>query len=53
METYKKPLIVSDSESAQGILPAVVAGFGLALARGKTEIDSAHTQALTPRKDCK
>lgn len=49
METYKKPVIVSD-ESAQGAYPAVaIKGFALALARGKSSIDSTHTQAL-PRK---
>ena len=49
METYKKPVIASD-ESVQGAYPAVaIKGFALALARGKSSIDSTHTQAL-PRK---
>lgn len=49
METYKKPVITSDG-SVQGAVPAAVAaGFSLALLKGKTKIDSAHTQAL-PRK---
>ena len=52
METYKKPVITSE-ESGTGIFPAVLGaaavGFGVALAKGKTKIDSTHTRAL-PRK---
>ena len=49
MEKYKKPA-VSDDSFAQGVLPAIVGAFAIALAKGKTKIDSTHTQALTPRK---
>ena len=53
METYKKPVITSE-DSGTGLFPvilgAVAAGFGMALAKGKTKIDSSHTQALTSRK---
>lgn len=50
METYKKPVIASD-EFAQGAYPAVaIKGFALGLMKGRTIIDSTHTQALTSRK---
>lgn len=63
METYKKPLIISN-ESAEGIIPlgalaglsaaklavvGVAAGLGLGAAM-KGKIDSLHTFALTERK---
>ena len=52
MEAYKKPVIASEN-SARGVFPAVAAAFatgvGIGLARGRTMIDSTHTQAL-PRK---
>lgn len=51
METYKKPLIVSDNtnQAAPAVAAAFLAGVGAGLARGKIGIDSTHTQAL-PRK---
>lgn len=53
METYKKPVIVEES-STHGVFPAVAAAFAsgiaLGLAKGKTEIDSTHTQTLMARK---
>ena len=50
METYKKPKVTDDS-FAQGVLPAIIGAFAIGLAKGKTKIDSTHTQSLTPRKD--
>lgn len=48
-EIYKKPTITSDG-SGRGVFPAVAAalasGIALALAKGKVEIDSTHTQKL-------
>lgn len=53
METYKKPVITSE-DSGTGLFPVILgaaaAGFGMALAKGKTKIDSSHTQTLTSRK---
>ena len=61
MMNYTKPVIVNLDSSA-GVMPlaalggakvaaAAAAGVAAGLARGKVEIDSMHTQALTPRKD--
>lgn len=48
-KTYKKPTITT-KDSVRNIFPAVAGaillGVSLALARGKNEIDSAHTQKL-------
>ena len=61
MMNYTKPVIVNLDSSA-GVMPlaalggakvvaAAAAGVAAGLARGKVEIDSTHTQSLTPRKD--
>ena len=64
METYKKPAIV-DNATICGLIPAIlglsaaklaVAGVALGLglgaaSKGGSIVDSAHTDALTTRKD--
>ena len=51
METYKKPTITGEN-SSQGAFPFYAAvGMAMALRKGKSLIDSTHTQVLTPRKD--
>lgn len=53
MESYKKPVIASD-DSMRGVFPAIAtafaAGVAAGLARGRTMIDSTHTQALPSKK---
>ncbi len=45
MEKYVKPTVTGDS-SKEGVFPLVVAGFSMALAKGRTLIDSNHTKAI-------
>ncbi len=55
-DTYQKPAIVND-DSVRGVAPAIaaaaaagfVAGFKFGLAKGRSVIDSGHTQSL-PRR---
>ncbi len=50
MENYKKPTITGDNLS-KGAFPFYAAvGMAMALKKGKSSIDSTHTQSLTPRK---
>lgn len=51
-EMYKKPTVTND-ESGRNVFPAVLKAFAsgvtMGLARGKTEIDSTHTQTINRR----
>lgn len=55
MKVYKKPSIVTDLDKegaipfAAAVAKAFAAGAALALARGKTVIDSNHTQIINAR----
>ena len=56
MKIYQKPSIVADVDKegaipfAAAVAKAALAGVGLALAKGKTAIDSNHTQILNARR---
>ena len=56
MKVYQKPSIVADTDK-EGVFPfsaavakAFATGVSLALAKGKTAIDSNHTQILNVRR---
>lgn len=50
MERYKKPVIASDNLSKAAFPFYAAVGAMMALKKGRTTIDSTHTQALTSRK---